>query len=831
LKFYNSIDIALDTFPYNGTTTTMQALSMGVPVIALIGNSHHSRVGFSLLNNAGLEELCAENKDIYIDIAVDLALNPEQILYYKKNLRNILNATISNESIFVSGFERLLQSTWKAHIKDINDTLQNDNSLVINSVGDTILARRMHQAYPRKDVKDILNDIYNEFYKSHINLVNLETVITDKGKMFPKGEKRPYYFSSNFILANLLIDMKVDVAVTANNHAMDFSYEGLNTQNNWLLNNDIVSVGSGINLKQAREPKYIKYSDTVVSFISFCCVMPKGLGATDEHSGIFYIDEIEKIASTLKDIIQEAKQNSHIVIVTPHWLENWVESPGREIKLQAKKMIDLGVDAILGHSSHLLNKIDIYKGKPIIYDMGTFLVDSISGNSELKYSALFQLYVNDKSLSALSIIPVKLDRNTVKKANDKEKEHIFKKLMINKLHEQSYYQGDRVLIKLESSGFNNKFIQLTENVHKNIKRPFINQTILYELIQVKCAEAFKITAGFLIDIEFRFNTFIPEQFEIELIGRNIDYEEIQFSEVHPCSNGIYDNITVEKNNILCDYYCVRVSSNLIPGKYNLYWSIKYKDSNKYIKNKQGKLNSYIGDIYVLPYNASIPGTASGIDWDGILPDKIKKKFETEYINYPEHSLLVYIKSMLYSDEDKRNTFASHAIEQKYHYNHNYSLTYINIFNRNTDIKYIRWGCIRRKFQDTIMRNVNRIKLNSNFEQFDIDNTFLLIEMVTAEKKIINISSSINSSNVNDTSYSGIKLSYNKKSSILPLSECILYKLTTIEEKINYLQKRDNLDSDNKMTVFELEFAIFGLYKNNLLNSIDDISKVIRLKRI
>ena len=55
LKYYNNIDIALDTFPYNGTTTTMQALSMGVSVIVLIGNSHHSRVGFSLLKHAGLQ--------------------------------------------------------------------------------------------------------------------------------------------------------------------------------------------------------------------------------------------------------------------------------------------------------------------------------------------------------------------------------------------------------------------------------------------------------------------------------------------------------------------------------------------------------------------------------------------------------------------------------------------------------------------------------------------------------------------------------------------------------------------------------------------------------
>ena len=59
LELYGRMDIALDTFPYHGTTTTCEALWMGVPVVTLAGEVHFSRVGVSLLNNVGLPELVA----------------------------------------------------------------------------------------------------------------------------------------------------------------------------------------------------------------------------------------------------------------------------------------------------------------------------------------------------------------------------------------------------------------------------------------------------------------------------------------------------------------------------------------------------------------------------------------------------------------------------------------------------------------------------------------------------------------------------------------------------------------------------------------------------
>jgi predicted O-linked N-acetylglucosamine transferase (SPINDLY family) len=87
LAQYADIDIALDTYPYNGTTTTCESLWMGVPLITLAGDRHLSRVGASFLQVVGLPELVADSPDEYVEKAVNLASDPERLQFLRENLR------------------------------------------------------------------------------------------------------------------------------------------------------------------------------------------------------------------------------------------------------------------------------------------------------------------------------------------------------------------------------------------------------------------------------------------------------------------------------------------------------------------------------------------------------------------------------------------------------------------------------------------------------------------------------------------------------------------------------------------------------------------------
>jgi len=73
LRAYERVDIALDTFPYAGTTTTFEALWMGVPVVTLAGKMHAGRVGVSILENVGLGDCVATSEDEYVELAARLA--------------------------------------------------------------------------------------------------------------------------------------------------------------------------------------------------------------------------------------------------------------------------------------------------------------------------------------------------------------------------------------------------------------------------------------------------------------------------------------------------------------------------------------------------------------------------------------------------------------------------------------------------------------------------------------------------------------------------------------------------------------------------------------
>jgi predicted O-linked N-acetylglucosamine transferase (SPINDLY family) len=85
---YGQVDIGLDHFPYCGTTTTCEAMWMGVPVITLAGPIHLSRVGASLLSNVGLTELIAKDRDEYIVLASDLARDADRMRTIRSGLRS-----------------------------------------------------------------------------------------------------------------------------------------------------------------------------------------------------------------------------------------------------------------------------------------------------------------------------------------------------------------------------------------------------------------------------------------------------------------------------------------------------------------------------------------------------------------------------------------------------------------------------------------------------------------------------------------------------------------------------------------------------------------------
>lgn len=119
LPDYNKLDVAIDTFPYSGTTTSCESLMMGVPVLTLFDNIRHyhsQNVTTSLMRNCGLDEYVTESQEEYIERAVWMANHPEELVGLKRKVRDaFVNGPICDYKSFTDEFENKLINTYKAH--------------------------------------------------------------------------------------------------------------------------------------------------------------------------------------------------------------------------------------------------------------------------------------------------------------------------------------------------------------------------------------------------------------------------------------------------------------------------------------------------------------------------------------------------------------------------------------------------------------------------------------------------------------------------------------------------------------------------------------------
>jgi predicted O-linked N-acetylglucosamine transferase (SPINDLY family) len=114
LRLYDRIDIALDPFPYNGITTTCDALWTGVPVVTVPGERPASRAGFGLLSTAGMPELVAASPDQFVQIAVDLASDLPHLAELRRTLRARMQASpLMDAPRFARNIEAAFRRMWQ----------------------------------------------------------------------------------------------------------------------------------------------------------------------------------------------------------------------------------------------------------------------------------------------------------------------------------------------------------------------------------------------------------------------------------------------------------------------------------------------------------------------------------------------------------------------------------------------------------------------------------------------------------------------------------------------------------------------------------------------
>jgi poly-gamma-glutamate capsule biosynthesis protein CapA/YwtB (metallophosphatase superfamily)/UDP-N-acetylmuramyl pentapeptide synthase len=335
-----------------------------------------------------------------------------------------------DDTLFIQGHHRVWMSRivnamkrkWQftpslsAHTLKINDVTP-ETTYSFLAAGDTILARDFPGRMLDEGSDWVLGSLTQTFQKADGVLLNLETVISQKGEFNSKiSEKRPFHYRTPQFVTEALQKMGATILATANNHSMDFGVEALKDQISLFDRMNMPYAGSGNSAHEARQWKLLQCGEARIAVIAFDTTAPWAAASTST-AGTFHLPLTAESADELTPIIREAKQYAHIVIVTPHWGANWAEQPKQETMALAHAIIDAGADIILGHSSHIIHGIEQYKGKAIVYDMGTFISDRV-GQSRMNDGAYFELQLSKQGIHALLVHPVYLRRCRVRNARN-----------------------------------------------------------------------------------------------------------------------------------------------------------------------------------------------------------------------------------------------------------------------------------------------------------------------------------------------------------------------------------------------------------------------------
>lgn len=204
------------------------------------------------------------------------------------------------------------------------------------------------------------------FAQADVRLLNLECVVATKGKALPKN----YTFRAHPRVLQTL-KRHVDGVTLANNHSGDYGREAFAEMLGLLSKHQLAQAGGGMNLAQAHTPWIVERNGLRIAILSYSEFMPRSYEADSDAPGIAWSEDAQVI-----DDIRRARRLHRADIVLPvmHW--GWENEPTANQRQRqfAKQMIDAGADAILGGHPHVTQDIEIYKGKPIIYSVGNFIM-------------------------------------------------------------------------------------------------------------------------------------------------------------------------------------------------------------------------------------------------------------------------------------------------------------------------------------------------------------------------------------------------------------------------------------------------------------------------
>lgn len=242
------------------------------------------------------------------------------------------------------------------------------------------------------------------FAGADIRITNLECVIASEGS----ASDKMYTFRAHPRVIPVL-QRHFDAVALANNHSGDFGPQAFAQMLSLLHQAKLPQVGGGMNLKQAHAPLIFERQGLRIAVLSYNEFHPRSFEAGANRPGVAWSEDEQVVA----DIVAARRvHRADFVIPIMHWgWENEIIANPRQRKL-ARRMIDAGADAVIGGHPHVTQDIDLYRGKPIVYSVGNFVMKETDNDNQRKAWVL-QLDIDRQGVRALDTQGVQIDSDGI----------------------------------------------------------------------------------------------------------------------------------------------------------------------------------------------------------------------------------------------------------------------------------------------------------------------------------------------------------------------------------------------------------------------------------
>lgn len=367
-----------------------------------------------------------------------------------------------------------------------------DNKITLLFTGDLIpmsLDTKADTPFIRLD-----DSLLKLFDQVDLRITNLECPLTDSPKKIEKTGPALKAVPSDIWL---LKDLHIDVACLSNNHIRDYGEEGVLDTINICNKNGIRTVGAGKDSKDAAKILYIEINHKKIAFLNFS--ENEYNFSTTDRAGSNPDDPIHIWRS-----VQEAQNNSDFQIAIMHGGKEMHNQPTPYQVRLFRYVADLGVNAVIGHHTHVIGGYEIYNDIPIVYSLGNFIFDEPGNPPAWDQGALAIITLGDNEEKTLldfynvetrsKTVSISNSQLTSKGQKDVFMYHIDDEHVKNAWQEvvKKQYFGtikavsnlsllDRILLKLKVKKLDNKpyFMALANRFRCRTHRIFTQDTIDY----------------------------------------------------------------------------------------------------------------------------------------------------------------------------------------------------------------------------------------------------------------------------------------------------------------------------------------------------------------